>query len=516
MHTDARTLEDGSVIEGDICIIGAGAAGISMALEWKDTPYKVILLEGGSFQVEPRPQALYDGESVGQTYYPLQAVRLRAFGGTTGHWAGWCSPFEPLDFKKRDWVPDSGWPIDRAALDAFYPRAHSYVEIGPYAWDAAYWEAQDPDRQSLAFDKSRVWTKMWQFSPPTRFGLRYRDDIFRAENIHLYSNANVTRIDTNETAANVEGLTVRTFEGKTFSFRAKHYVMACGAWQNARLLLASNDRAPAGLGNQNDLVGRYFMEHLEVMCASMLLVNAPASMKMYEMKFFETKARGELSLSEEAQAENEVLNLTVTLHPRTLEPKDYPWLISRYPSDARFTVDRLDELQAEYEGAPGGAQTPDYLSGLREFQLQARMEQSPNRDSRVFLARETDELGMPRLTLDWRLTALEKHSLRRTFEVIGEEAGKVGLGRVQLLDWLTTDDPMWTPNLGGGWHHMGTTRMHDDPKQGVVDPNGTVHGIHNLHVASSSTFTTAGASNPTLTIIAMTMRLSDRLKGMMG
>ena len=148
--------------------------------------------------------------------------------------------------------------------------------------------------------------------------------------------------------------------------------------------------------------------------------------------------------------------------------------------------------------------------------MQVRMEQSPNPDSRIMLSDEKDALGVRRSRLDWRLTELEKRSIRETHEIFGEEAGRKGIGRVQLSEWLLTDDPMWPQTLGAGWHHMGTTRMHENPKKGVVDANCGVHGIANLHIAGSAVCPTAGAANPTLTLIALTLRLSDWLKGKLG
>ena len=131
MHIDARNLANNSVIQGDICIIGAGTAGISIALEWINTPYKVILLEGGGFEYDDKVQELYNGKITGQKYYPLKSARLHYFGGTTGHWAGMCAPFDEIDFKKRDWVPNSGWPINRKDLDPFYARANKTLQVGP-------------------------------------------------------------------------------------------------------------------------------------------------------------------------------------------------------------------------------------------------------------------------------------------------------------------------------------------------------------------------------------------------
>lgn len=509
MHTDARTLDDGSVLEGDLCIVGAGAAGISMALEWIDTPHTVLLLESGGFTVDADTQDLNRGNNLGQRYYPLQSSRLRFFGGTTGHWGGFCAPYDPIDFEQRDWVPHSGWPLTRSDLDPFYERAHEIVELGPYEYDPAYWEAQDSERVRLPFDESVIETKMWQFSAPTRFGTTYRDRIVDAENVHLVTHANVCNIEANEAVSRAEALEIRTLEGKTHTACARHYVLACGAIQNARLLLASNEQAPEGLGNDHDLVGRFFMEHLEV-DAAYLMMPAPGPLQMYLFKsfVFDTEARGELALSAAQQRKHQVLNGTASLEPRERADEQPAW-IERFWDDAEETLQFWDELEGSYRAGELPQVDPDEYS---EYQLFTRMEQAPNPDSRVVLSEETDALGVPRADLDWRLTEREKRSIRILYEVLGREAGRSGLGRVQLMDWLRTDDPMWPSTLGGGWHHMGTTRMHENPRQGVVDAHCTVHGIDNLHVAGSAVFPTAGAANPTLTLIAMTLRLSDRLK----
>src|SRR4051812_23823468 len=255
MHIDARSLDNGSVIEGDLCIVGAGAAGISMALEWAGSSRKVILLSGGGFDVEPQMQELYDGKSVDRPYYPLKSATLHYFGGTTGHWAGYCSPFDPIDFEKRDWVPHSGWPITRKDLDPFYARANKNLELGPYEYDAEYWEKQDAEVKRLPLDGKTFFPKMWQFSPPTRMGFLYRDPIVKAANVHLYTYANVVEVVPNKDVNAIEHLRAKTPDGKEHRVRAKQYVLACGSIHNARLLLASNSRATKGVGNNNDLVG---------------------------------------------------------------------------------------------------------------------------------------------------------------------------------------------------------------------------------------------------------------------
>lgn len=507
MHIDASTIDNGSVIEGDICIVGAGAAGISMALEWVNTPYKVILLEGGGFQVEQDVQDLYRGKTTGQRYYPLQSARLHYFGGTTGHWAGFCSLYDPIDFRKRDWVPHSGWPIKRENLDLFYERAQKILELGPYQYDLMYWQKQNASLVPLPFDAQVIWNKVWQFSPPTRFGTRYRDAIVKARNIHLYTYANVTQIETDDHVKQVRQVRVKNLQGKEHVVRARHFILACCSLQNARLLLASNQIARNGLGNDKDLVGRYFMEHLEVNSADLFLT-AEAAMQLYLWEFFTTKMRAELAVTEKKQEELQILNGTTSLSPYM--GKESPAFIDTFPDSAEVSVRQWEEREKKFrEQKPLKADVKRY----KRFTLFTRMEQAPNPNSRIMLDTEKDALGVPRIILNWELTPLEKRSIRKLYDLIGQQAGISGIGRVRVMDWLQDDsDDTWPSILGGGWHHMGTTRMHEDPSQGVVDVNCRVHGISNLFVAGASCFTTGGTANPTLTLVALTLRLSDHIK----
>lgn len=516
MHVDARTLDDGTTIEGDLCIVGAGAAGISMALEWIGTSHKVILLEGGGFEVNPTMQNRYKGKVVGQPYFPLEAARLHAFGGTTGHWGGLCSPFDPIDFEARDYVPHSGWPIRREDLDPYYARANQLVEIGPHEWDAAYWANMDRQRVSLPLREEVVYTKMWQFSPPTRFGTTYRDDITEARNIHLYTYASATEVTANAPVNRITGLRVKTPNGKEHRVRARRYVLACGALQNARLLLASNQQATKGLGNDNDLVGRYFMEHIE-MPGGQLILTTPQPISLYMLMFMTTKARGELALTATTQREKRILNGTASLTPGVYEGQ-LQGTFDRLPAELwRDQVWNVSNEELKQWVDTTWAPDPDQPapSEQRAFELFTRQEQAPNPNSRVTLTEEKDALGMPRIALDWQLTDLDRRSMRTYYEVLGQEMGRSGIGRVQILEWLREEGGPWPDFVSGGWHHMGTTRMHDDPKQGVVDANCQVHGLSNLYIAGSGVYPTSGSANPTLTLIALTLRLSDYLQAEM-
>ena len=506
MHIDARKLDSNTIIQGDICIIGAGTAGISMALEWINTPYKVILLEGGGFKYDVKVQELNRGKLTGQKYYPLQSTRLRYFGGSTGHWAGYCSPMDPIDFKKKDYVPHSGWPIERKDLDPYYKQADELLGLDTNDYDYEYWKNVIKDTDPIPLTDDTIWNKIWKFST-SRFGPQFKDTIENAKNIHLYTYANAVDLKANEDISKIEEITVKNYENKTHKVRAKHFILACGAIQNARLLLASNSQAPEGLGNGHDLVGRYFMEHLEI--ASGEFWSTKYLDPLYTFPYGEVKVCAELAVTEKAQIEHQILNGTVSFQPLILNRRTKTHMETWQHEDPRKAKENMntsaDSQEKENEG-----------SNDRAFQLYIRMEQAPNPNSRVTLGVEKDELGVPRANLHWELTTLEKRSIRKTIELIAEQAGLFGSGRVKLMEFLQDETVKTLPdNTNGGWHHMGTTRMHDSPTEGVVDRNCQVHGISNLYVAGSGCFTTGGSVNPTLSLVALTLRLSDYVKNKM-
>ena len=515
MHTDARTLPNGTVLEGDLCIVGAGASGITIAREFNNSPLKILLLEGGGFEFEQRMQDLYRGENVGLPYFPLQAAAMHYFGGTTNHWAGFCAKYDAIDFEKRDWVPHSGWPITRADLDPYYKLALGILDLGDDKWEASDFGNGDAARAPLLPDSKLMWTKMWHFSPPTRMGVKYRDEIIKSPNIHLYTHANVVEVEANDSVNAVQSVRIRTFEGKEYRARAKRFVLACHTIQNARLLLASNRQAKNGLGNDNDLVGRYFMEHFE-MPSGELALTKPASTgtRLYELASLGGPPRGELAITPMAQRQYRVLHGTASV-----KAGNYGDVVQ---STFQFidTVLMNEQRAWQNDGRKGpppiavkaAPSAPRTKGPQRFYHLTTRQEQSPNPDSRVTLSDEKDALGVPRAKLDWRVTELDKRSIRTFYELLGREMGRTDTGRVQIKDWLLSDDKTWPSFISGGWHHMGTLRMNSDPKQGVTDANCKVHGISNLYIGGAAVYATAGAVNPTFTLVALSLRLADHLK----
>lgn len=500
MLINSETAELAPELNADVCIVGGGAAGISLALEFLNSSTSVCLIESGSTQFDASTQALYEGRNVGLPYYPLEVSRLRYLGGTTNHWTGWCRPFDPIDFQKREFIPNSGWPINRESLDPYYEKAHVLCELGDFFYET---EHPAPSEHLRAL--------LWKRSPPTRFGERYKDDLAQSSNITVYMNANVTNIETNDAGDRVNQLHINTLGGKAFRVRAKSYVLCTGGIEVPRLLLASNTRNPKGIGNDHDLVGRYFMLHPQLEIGT-LYADPVQKREIVQAKHRDgmstaNQLRGGFSLPPEVQRQHSLPNHAVLPHSANTSRKDQ-WV---------RIFKRTVGLLKDSPDSPQGIRTLMREFGsasvdLQPIRLQLRMDHQPNPDSRVYLGEERDALGMPRPVLDWHTTSADFDGVRKTAELLAAYIGELGLGRVQLDDWLYANEQIWPDDTAWDFHHLGTTRMSADPQTGVVDENCRVHGIANLYISSSSVFATASFANPTLTIVALTIRLADRLK----
>ena len=490
---DARTIPAGASIETDIAIIGGGPAGISLALALAATPIRVVLLESGGMNFDRKTQDLYAGPKSGYPYLKLDASRLRYLGGSSNHWGGWCRPLSEIDFETRDWMPHSGWPFPRKEIEPYFKRAQSLVEAGPLVYDhgAKWLKAYGAP---LALGEGGVYTSWFQFSKtrdsvlPTYFGHRYGDDLKRIAHLSVYTHANVTGLQLTPDAAKLDRLDVATLSGNKFTIKPKIVVLATGAMENARLLLASNDVATAGIGNGNDLVGRFFADHaIPRDCATMVVFNGQFA-SYYITNTTERGAilRAAFSPTETYQREKKLVASLTTVENEV----------------------KLDELGQAAVATTASAFGID-ASNAKAFSMGCGLELTPNPERRVLLTDERDALGMPRLSLRMRASDGDFLQYRETMKELGRQllAARIGMIRLNQKthgDWLSVMD--W------GNHHMGTTRMSADPKLGVVDANSQIHGVGNLYVAGSSVFPTYGASNPTMNLVALTLRLATHLR----
>lgn len=517
MLIDARTVPANTLIETDVCIVGAGAAGITLAKEFVGKPFRVCLLESGGFELDEKTQDLYSGESVGLPL-PLNVMRLRYFGGSTNHWGNYCSPLDDIDFEAREWVPHSGWPFKKSHLNPFYQRAQAVCQLGPFRYDAEFWASKNSPR--LPFVDDCVSTSIFQTREPAiRFGTAYREDILKASNITTLLHASVLNVESDYTARTVTRLRVGRFQNKPFAVTAKFFILATGAIENARLLLTSDDVIKVGLGNQNGLVGRFFMSH--AICSPALFLPSdpllPATLYMNSKPPVDKlRVTGHLTLSPETQREHKLSNFNAVFLPVYIARTGLFSLKRLMRREFDSLAKDLKNVLIDMDGVAKATYWKAFkgVIPVQAYSLTTASEQAPNPESRVSLSSERDAFSIPRVKIDWRLAPVDKWSLRRSLEILGTQLGRAGLGRLRID--LNDHDQSWPGVLRDAGHHIGTTRMHLDPKKGVVDENCRVHAMSNLFVAGSSVFPTSGHANPTLTLVALAIRLGDRVKGMMS
>lgn len=528
---DARKTDGTAAVSTDICIVGAGAAGITLAKEFAGQNFRVLLLESGDFTFRHRPQLLYLGENIGVETFSTARSRFRMFGGSTTRWGGHCRPLDVIDFEERDGISYSGWPFGRQELDPYYRRAHEVINLGPFEYNPSAWSSEA--NGALPTDSELLDTIIYQFSFPSNLGQVYREELRSAANVQVYLNANAVEIEINVYAKTVTGVQVATFNGKRLRIEARYYVLACGGIENPRLLLSSDRVVNTGLGNEHDLVGRYFMDHAYFLMGYYQPAKPEYDQNYYVIEDYdlvgrEQKINAAFALNEKLRRE-EGLNGSAVYFVRRPRYKTLPEYYSRGGKSFIHLVDIL--RHDEMPNRRFGQHLCNVLVGFREvgvslarqlaeavkpqtiLALRAVMEATPNPESRVALGERKDHFGMPRVRVDWRLNARDKRGLSRLLTAMHEEFPRLGLGR--LVEDKSEDQAGWPPSMTGGKHHMGTTRMHVDPRKGVVDINCQVHSISNLYIAGSSVFPTAGYANPTLTIVALAIRLADHLKTQM-
>ena len=529
MFFDLRPIPDQSNFDCDLCIIGGGAAGIAMALEFIGTGIEVLLLESGGFELEVETQKLYQGDDIGLPYFDLEYARLRYFGGTTNHWAGMCAPLDPIDFKKRDWVNYSGWPIEYSDFASYLPRASTICELPGHNFDAEYWLRVQGEMRSRNYEYDKKSFEAFSeffnagafpHSPPTRFGETYRQKLEMATNVKILLNANVTSIDTLQAAHKVDQISVKTLSGKSATVTPKQVTLATGGVENARVLLASNKTHSQGIGNKNDLVGRFFADHIELESGFILSSKHTEFFDIFFEGFRPT--RFSLNVAPEIQNARKMVNIGMTIHN---------------VSNEHFTANGIGAARRMKQSIDNGKWPDNFFSDVGSaimdmddiisymwtrdapkkeglYMIMNRVESQPNPNSRITLSDDRDALDIPTVKLDWQLSELDYYSIYEMQKMFGKTLGQSGYGRINIE--LEEKYSKWPGITQGGHHHMGTTRMAETDKTGVVDKNSKVFGIENLYVAGSSIFPTYGKANPTLNLVALTLRLADHLKEKMG
>lgn len=499
-----------------VCIVGTGPAGITLARRLAAAGVDVALMEGGALDFTSESQALYEGETRGLDYFALDGARLRYFGGSSNHWNGASRELDAHDFVPRPYQPFSGWPITKADLDPYRDAVTDILDLRN--------RADQPDPAPRRDDMELRRFLYGHSKPPVRFGEKYHDEIETSERIHLGLNANLVDLRLESQGGEGAAVAEARFRALTpgdpgFAVTAQAYVLCAGGIETPRLLLSARSQRPQGIGNRHGLVGRFFAEHPDVQIGELV----------FRERFY---AQEHYSPTPAFMAANEVLNFNVNVRAGT--GVRTPQRLRELPREAvRELACRLSlegplgqfvddgEIDCDLNAQRGitgyiaRLRAPETLTGYAELQ----MEQALDPANRVELGPQTDALGMRRPVLTWRLNDLDRRTVRLAMLSFGVMMAEQDRARLRIHPWLLEDDWEGAVEEGliiGSYHHMCTTRMSADPREGVVDADCRVHEVPNLYVGGSSVFATAGHATPTYTIVQLALRLGDHLSALVA
>ena len=532
--------------ETDVCIIGTGPAGVTLARELAKSKLRICLLEAGRQKPDPVIADLNAGEVESpHGYLPetLSVGRRRQLGGTSNIWRHElhgrrgkflrCVPLDEVDFERRDWIPLSGWPFSRRELAPYYERAHRVCGIGPFGWTADAWQRQSdasPPWHTKAFESGVA-----QFGEASVFTQDSLRELSQCANVSILSRSVLLRLQCDVRPEVISAAEVLQPDGSRLRVQASRFVLAAGGIENARILLLHTAPPNGGSGNQHDMVGRCFMDHPSIALGTLL----PSSADLYDRASFYDlhntnilPIMGILKLRPEVLRREKLLNACAVLVPhfRNLSwnlPAVIQELAAKGPRFVLRRVFRHKNIHASIEDSSehlslrrrlleryyterrsGWSRLSQKARRFKAIGIRSLVEQSPDPANRIVLSDALDQLGQRRVKLFWKWNALDLYSLRRTQEIFRHEFATAGMGIFTPAKTSAIGQPI---AFSSPHHFMGSTRMHPDPRQGVVDANCRVHGLHNLFIAGSSVFPTGGFANPTLTLLALALRLADHL-----
>jgi len=531
--------------EADICIVGTGPAGVVVALELAKSGLRICLLESGGQKPETGPADLNTGSVDSAHHYPAEIVRdgrRRQLGGSANLWNHQkyggrgkmirYVPLDEIDFERRDWVPMSGWPFSRSDLAPFYRRAHRVCGIGPFDWSAGDWQSKS--RTSQLWQTKRIETVISQFGTADVFLKDHLEKLEKTANVFIFAHASLLSLNRNPRQPDaISTAEVVRSDGRRFKVKASKFVLAAGGLENARILLLNEATRNGAVGNRYDMVGRCFMDHPSITLGTLV----PSSGAIYHQAAFYDQQEidgqpimGKLHLRQDVLRQEKLLNACAVLVPRLRSIRsNLPGLLKQIAIKVPRRLFRQAEQSVSAHAGPGLPPSlhrrllDDFysecrcgwssLSGLdrrfSEIAVRSLVEQSPDPANRIVLGDQLDALGQPRCKVIWRWNEIDLLSIRRTQEIFRHELALAGIGTFTPVPESVGDAPrlFFSPH-----HFLGCTRMHENPRQGVVDADCRVHGLQNLYVVGGSVFPTGGYANPTLTIVALALRLSDHLR----
>jgi choline dehydrogenase-like flavoprotein len=522
MLIDLHQLSSDTSPQADICIIGGGIAGLVLADSLRGSGLQVSLLEAGGLSLESRSQDLYAADIIGQPHSGTTDGRFRVLGGSSTRWGGQILPLADQDFSRRSHVPYSGWPIASKDLEPYYAKVEEILGVNhlPFTSDLLmHLPLSHPKKLQnglqMRFSK---WAPFNRRNFAKTLGRRVQCD----PDTKIFYHANVTLIQLHPEGYRVDWVEAKTYEGQTVRFFANQFIICAGTIETCRILLVSNNIQSRGIGNHYDLVGRYFHDHLSMSAARILPQSRQAFLEQFAPWFLgQTRHTLKLESTEEFQSQNNSLNSMG--HFVFEAPKDTAFsLIKQFMQQNQGNI-RSPALVPNIDLLPKELLDLIYLTwqaklkkrrwspSRAELLLYIDCEQQPNPNSRISISCDRDVLGLPKTVVDWRWGEPERHTMQAYKQIFTEKWEGWGLGK---LKWLCNfeEDSDWKERISDIYHPMGGTRMSFDYKHGVVNSDLRLHSVANLYVASCSIFPTGGSSNPTMTMMAATLRLAAHLK----
>ena len=453
----------------DFCIIGSGAAGITIANKL-NKKYKVALIEAGGMDYTNQSQDCYKGRVIGDKYFNLDVARLRYFGGTTNHWTGYCRTFDEIDFNRGYLGDDFIWPIKKNDINPYLDEASNILEI-------------DIQKNNIKLSQN-VEEINFNFSPPVRFAQKYKKSLLESSNIDVFINSNLCELLPNE-KRNIQSATFKSFGNKKLILDSKIFILCMGGIENSRMLLWNREVHGQKFVDSDIPIGEYWMEHPHYTLGETILID-----DIYTKRF--------IGISEKKQKELGIMNCVLRFEKQGIvgTKKLLNELLCTSPKLGAWAVSLFNK---------------NLLCGTY---IRSAWEQAPIKENKIKLnVDDLDFFGIPKSDLYWKKKPLDKKTLLSTLNEVNSWILENDFGRIKLYDWVLNN---YYPNDDeiGGYHHLGGTRMHSNKSLGVVDKNLKVHGIENLYISGSSVFTTGGSCNPTLPLVQLSLRLSDHLNNL--
>lgn len=552
MLVDGESLSDNSSLQGDITIVGAGPAGIVLAMELEKAGLNIILVESGRLESSSEIQNLGQASSFDpKTHAPMNECTRRQIGGTSTIWGGRCVPPDPIDFDFRPYITDAHWPVTYQEITKYFDQACRLSFCGKNIFDIHNISGVTQKSIIPGLPDEEVKTScLERWTLPTNFGKEYIHVLENSKNIKLIFGLTCTEINENINDKRINEIHAKTLQGKNIQLKSELYVLACGGLETTRLLMASNKKSPTGIGDHSGLLGKYYMGHISGRIAKVHFTTPPQqTIHGYDRDSDGTYIRRRFSFSQRFHNENKLPNIVSWLvNPDIYDPIHgngilsfvYLLLISPFfgkylASDAirkAATGDNKNRMLMPhfkniifnipqtikfiisfgYKRFIPHRKIPGFFvySKSNIYPLHYHAEQIPNINSCVSLSSECDSLGMPKLKINLQYSQEDIDGVIRAHQYWDEYLRRYSCGH---LEYITNDlkKSVWD-QASDGFHQIGTTRMSKSPADGVVDANCKIHGYKNIFIASSSIFVTSGQANSTFTILAFTLRLAEHIK----